>query len=129
MTFRLLVTAALLLLLSGCEIPGLGPDPRILQREADAKAIGSSCRYSLRSIEDCFILNEGASKSAVFDGWKAMDEYMRENSIEGIRSTLGAAAPKEEVIESDEAPSPPASTAADKKDSSASKATGKTAAH
>ncbi|CAM8654443.1 MAG: hypothetical protein RJB68_724 [Pseudomonadota bacterium] len=59
-------------------------DPKIAQREAEAKAIGSACRHGLRSIEDCYSLNEKASKSAIFNGWKEMDLYMRENKIEGV---------------------------------------------
>ena len=100
MTTRLLITA-LALLLAGCEIPGMGPDPRIAQREADAKAIGSACRHGVRSIEDCYTLNEKASKAAIFTGWREMDEYMRENKIEGVPSTMAkpAPAPAEEIIE------------------------------
>ena len=82
MTLRLLIIA-LALLLAGCDIPGMGPDPRVLQREADGKAIGGACRYALRGIEDCYYLNEKASKTAIFAGWKDMDQYMRENKIEG----------------------------------------------
>jgi len=88
MTSRLLITS-LALLLAACDIPGMGPDPRIAQREADAKAIGGACRYAKRGIEDCYRLNEKASKTAVFAGWKEMDEYMRENKIEGQRTTVG----------------------------------------
>ena len=86
MTARLLPTLVTTLLLAGCVIPGMGPDPRIALREAEAKAIGSACRHGLRSIEDCYSLNEQASKAAVFEGWKDMDGYMRENKIEGILS-------------------------------------------
>lgn len=75
------------------------PDPRIAQREAEAKAIGSACRYGLRGIEDCYDLNEDASKAAIFAGWKEMDEYMRENKIEGIRATPAKANSEEEVID------------------------------
>ncbi len=98
MTLRLLITA-IALLLAGCEIPGMGPDPKIAKREADAKAIGSACRYGIRSIEDCYVLNEAASKADMFTGWKEMDEYMRENKIEGIRATVVKAEPEEEIIE------------------------------
>ena len=83
MKFRLSV-AALLVLLAGCDIPGLGPDPRIAQREADGKAIGAACRHALRGIEDCYGLNEKAAKTSIFEGWKEMDVYMRENKIEGV---------------------------------------------
>jgi hypothetical protein len=98
MTLRLLITTVALLL-AGCDIPGMGPDPRIAQREADAKAIGSACRHGLRGIEDCYSLNEGASKADMFTGWKEMDQYMRENKIEGIRATVANAEPEEAVVE------------------------------
>ncbi|AVS80951.1 hypothetical protein C8244_08330 [Paracidovorax avenae] len=77
------------LLLSGCDIPGLGPDPRAVQKEAEAKAIGGACRHALRGLEDCFTLNPKASKAQVFAGWKEMDQYMRENKLEGAPSVLG----------------------------------------
>jgi len=99
MTPRLLIPA-LALLLAGCEIPGMGPDPRIAQREADARAIGAACRHALRGIEDCYRLNEKASKTAIFEGWKEMDQYMRENKLEGQAPTVGVSvAEKEEIIE------------------------------
>ncbi|MDA8443737.1 hypothetical protein [Paracidovorax valerianellae] len=78
-----------LLLLSGCEIPGLGPDPRAVQKEAEAKAIGGACRHALRGLEDCFTLNPKAAKASVFAGWKDMDQYMRDNKLEGAPSVLG----------------------------------------
>jgi hypothetical protein len=100
---------ALLLLLAGCnDIAALMADPKVAQREADAKAIGGACRFGLRSIEDCYLLNEKASKSAVFNGWKDMDQYMRENKVEGIPAKIEKPAPppppppSEEVV--DEAP-------------------------
>ena len=99
MKLRLLITAAALLL-AGCEIPGMGPDPKVLQREANAKAVGGACRFGLRSIEDCYILNEAAAKADVFTGWKEMDQYMRENKLEGVRATVvKPPEPVEEVIE------------------------------
>ncbi|GKT17611.1 hypothetical protein AVHY2522_15805 [Acidovorax sp. SUPP2522] len=78
-----------LVLLSGCEIPGLGPDPRLVQKEAEAKAIGGACRHALRGLEDCFTLNPKAAKASVFAGWKDMDQYMRDNKLEGSPSVLG----------------------------------------
>lgn len=83
MTLRLLLIPALALLLAACDIPGLGPDPRIAQREAEGKAIGGACRYAVRGIEECYQLNPKALKTAVFEGWREMDQYMRENKIEG----------------------------------------------
>lgn len=37
----------------------------------------------MRSIESCFETNPRAGKAAVFAGWREMDQYMRENKIEG----------------------------------------------
>ena len=93
---RLALAAAMPVLLSACDIPGLGPDPRVVQREAEAKAVGGACRHALRGLEDCFTLNPKAPKAAVFAGWKEMDAYMRENKLEGTPSVLGKAEPKAE---------------------------------
>ncbi len=101
MPLRLLGLPLLVLLLAGCDIPGLEPDPRIAQREADAKATGSACRYSLRGIEDCYSLNPKASKSQVFAGWKEMDQYMRDNKIAGQPSTIVQAAPAAAPVEAE----------------------------
>jgi hypothetical protein len=97
MTLRLLITA-LALLLAGCDVPGMGPDPRIAQREADGRAIGGACRYALRGIEDCYQMNERASKTAIFAGWKDMDQYMRENKMEG-QAPAAEKTEKEVVVE------------------------------
>lgn len=101
MNFRLLIPL-IALLLAACDIPGMGPDPRIAQREADAKAAGSACRFALRGIEDCYELNEKASKAAVFAGWKEMDQYMRENKVEGIPYKQEAVEPPKKAGEAPE---------------------------
>ncbi len=97
---RRLAILSFALLLTGCDqITALMTDPRIAQRAADAKAIGSACRYGLRSIEDCYALNDKVSKSGIFDGWKEMDQYMRDNKIDGIPSSISKnPTPVEEVI-------------------------------
>ena len=43
---RLLALSSILLLTACDKIPGLGPDPRVAQREEDAKAIGGACRHA-----------------------------------------------------------------------------------
>ncbi|MEO7108368.1 MAG: hypothetical protein ABIZ09_18465 [Rhodoferax sp.] len=98
---RLTLLTFALLTLAGCDnIVAMMADPRVAQRIADAKAIGSACRYGLRSIEDCYALNEKASKASIFDGWKEMDQYMRDNKIDGIVSKgIKPALPAEEVID------------------------------
>ena len=101
---RLLIVLAALLL-SACDLLGLGPDPRIAQKEAEAKAIGGACRHGLRNIEDCYTLNKGINKAAIFDGWREMDAYMRENKIEGAKAEIAPApppapaAPVEEIVQ------------------------------
>lgn len=71
--------------LSGCleQVPGFGPDPRLVVREKEGKAVGGACRHALRGLEDCYALNPKISKSYIFEGWKEMDEYMREHKLEG----------------------------------------------
>jgi hypothetical protein len=91
LTTHRLVAALALLLLAGCDIPGIIPDPRVVQRDSDAKAVGGGCRHALRGLEDCYTLNPKAPKAAIFAGWKEMDLYMRENKIDGTPSVLGKA--------------------------------------
>ena len=96
-----LLLLAMTVSLAGCDnIAALMADPKVAQRTADSKAIGSACRYGMRSIEDCYALNEKASKAAVFDGWKEMDQYMRDNKIDGVASKgVKPGQPAEEIIE------------------------------
>lgn len=100
MTARIFLIA-ITLMLGGCDLAALLADPKVAQREADAKAIGGACRFGMRSIEDCYALNEKANKSAVFAGWKDMDVYMRENKVEGIPAKITKTTPAstDEVIE------------------------------
>jgi len=98
----LLLSALSAWTLTACDIPGMGPDPKELQRIEEAKAIGGACRHALKGVEDCYLLNDKAVKSAIFEGWKDMDAYMRENKIEGQKTTVTI----EEVIK----PEPPKPT-------------------
>lgn len=71
--------------LSGCDQLGIEtPQKATEKQQAEAKAIGSACRHAMRAIEDCYTLNPKADKSAMFGGWREMDEYMRENKLDGI---------------------------------------------
>ena len=72
-------------LLAGCDQLGIESASATLARtEADAKAVGSACRHAMRAIEDCYTLNPKADKAAAYAGWREMDEYMRENKLEGV---------------------------------------------
>lgn len=85
----LLAMCAFSALLAGCnEIPGLGPDPRTVAKESEARAIGGACRHAMRGLEDCYALNPKSPKGLVFEGWKDMDSYMREFKIEGTPSVF-----------------------------------------
>lgn len=76
---------AWVLTLSGCDQLGIETPEKAAERQtADAKAIGGGCRHAMRAIEDCYVLNPKADRSSVFAGWREMDEYMRENKLEGI---------------------------------------------
>jgi hypothetical protein len=94
-----LVLASLLLLapLSGCDVLGIETATVVAaKREAEGKAIGGACRHAGRAIEDCYTLNRKADKGAVFNGWREMNDYMRENKIEEVAPNLpppGAPAP------------------------------------
>ena len=70
-------------LLAACEQLGIEDPAKITAaKEAEGKAVGSACRYSSRTIEECYSLNPRALKAAVFAGWLTMDAYMRDNKIE-----------------------------------------------
>ena len=75
----------LLIGLAACDQLGIEDPAKIAAaKEAEGKAVGSACRQALRAIEDCYTLNPKAQKAAVFAGWREMDEYMRENKLEGV---------------------------------------------
>jgi hypothetical protein len=79
---------SLTLLLTGCDLFGESAESVAARREAEGKAVGSACRHATRAIEDCYALNPKAPKASVFAGWREMDEYMRENKIDGVAPTI-----------------------------------------
>jgi len=75
----------LLAALSACDQLGIEDPAKVAAaKEAEGKAIGSACRHAMRAIEDCYVLNPKAQKAAIYAGWREMDEYMRENKLEGV---------------------------------------------
>jgi len=92
---RVLLLCALALPLAACDQLGIETPQRQTERKvAEAKAVGGACRHALRAIEDCYTLNPKSDKSAVYDGWREMDEYMRENSLDGIAPVVPRPDPK-----------------------------------
>lgn len=84
-TFATLATCLLGLLAAGCDQLGIESAAQTAaRREADGKAIGAGCRHAARSVEQCYALNKRAERSAIFAGWKEMNEYMAENKIEAV---------------------------------------------
>ncbi len=80
-----LVSVLLTFTLAGCDQLGIETPQKVAEHQlAESKAVGSACRHALRAIEDCYTLNPKADKAAVFSGWREMDEYMRENKLEGV---------------------------------------------
>lgn len=94
--------------LVGCDQLGIETPQKTAERQvAEAKAVGGACRHALRAIEDCYTLNPKAEKSAVYEGWREMDEYMRENKLEGIapvvpRPAPAASAPKKRASDAED---------------------------
>ncbi len=56
--------------------------------QADGKAVGGACRQSGRAIEDCYSIYSWLPRAAVYDGWREMDGYMRENKLETVEPQL-----------------------------------------
>ncbi|WP_414638931.1 hypothetical protein [Aquabacterium sp.] len=72
-------------MVSGCDQLGLETPAKTAEKAtAESRAVGSACRHAMRAIEDCYLLNPKAEKASVFAGWREMDEYMRENKLEGV---------------------------------------------
>jgi hypothetical protein len=99
-----LLALPLALALGGCDLFGGESSEVTAQRkEAEGKAVGGACRHAGRAIEDCFALNKRADKSAVFAGWREMNDYMRENKMDAVQPQL-TPAPAESAAKADEAP-------------------------
>jgi len=89
MNLRAIFLALSIVALPGCDqIAGkLGledPAAKAAKNEAEGKAVGSACRHSGRAIEDCYSIYSWLPKASIYEGWREMDEYMRENKLETI---------------------------------------------
>lgn len=79
--------------LPGCDMiqqkMGLeNPAAKAAKDEADGKAVGGACRQSGRAIEDCYSIYSWLPRAAIYDGWRDMDAYMRDNKLETIAPQL-----------------------------------------
>lgn len=57
-------------------------------QQAEGKAVGSACRQSGRAIEDCYSIYNWLPKAPIYEGWKEMDAYMRDNQLETVAPQL-----------------------------------------
>lgn len=92
--------ALLVLLLSGCDMvqQRLGledPAAKAARTDAEGKAVGGACRQSGRAIEDCYSIYSWLPKAPIYEGWRDMDAYMRENKLETITPQLPPPPPPE----------------------------------
>ena len=80
-------------LLPGCDLiqQKLGlenPAAKTARDEADGKAVGGACRQSGRAIEDCYSIYSWLPRASIYEGWRDMDAYMRDNKLETIAPQL-----------------------------------------
>lgn len=93
-----LILLPLALALSGCDMvqQKLGIEDsaaKTAKSDAEGKAVGGACRQSGRAIEDCYSIYSWLPKASIYEGWREMDAYMRENKIETIEPQLPPAPP------------------------------------
>lgn len=86
---RIFFIALILASVAGCDQIGqkLGLEDAAKKeaaQQAEAKAVGSACRQSGRAIEDCYSIYNWLPKASIYEGWKEMDVYMRENQLETV---------------------------------------------
>lgn len=94
---------ALCVLIAGCDALGLpNPAKEAAQAEADAKAVGASCRHSGRALEDCFVLYPDQSRSQIYAGWKEMHDYMAAGNIAVVPPTIEKETPKDQAAAEDD---------------------------
>lgn len=102
------IVLAALATLTGCEQLGIDDPVKVsAAKQAEGRAVGGGCRHSGRALEDCYESNPKISKAMIFEGWRDMDAYMRENKIETMAPAPvvkeGPAAKADEGKESKEA--------------------------
>lgn len=89
----ILIAATLLLGLAGCDMiqQQLGIEDQVAKAartDAEGKAVGGACRQSGRAIEDCYAIYSWLPKAAIYEGWRDMDAYMRDNKLETVEPQL-----------------------------------------
>jgi len=88
-----LVSAVLLINVAGCDMiqQQMGiedPIAKAARTDAEGKAVGGACRQSGRAIEDCYSIYSWLPKASIYEGWRDMDAYMRDNKLETVEPQL-----------------------------------------
>ena len=88
-----LIVGAVLLSLPGCDMvqQKLGiedPVAKAAKADAEGRAVGGACRQSGRAIEDCYSIYSWLPKASIYEGWRDMDAYMRDNKLETVEPQL-----------------------------------------
>lgn len=114
----LILSFVVALPLAGCDQLGIEtPVQTASRQEAEGKAVGGACRHAGRALEDCYRSSPKTSKAAIYNGWRDMDAYMRENKLDVVlpaeereaAKSAGKAEPEEAPAAAppqDEAPAP-----------------------
>ena len=89
---------AVLLSVSGCDMvqQKLGIEDlaaKAAKADAEGRAVGGACRQSGRAIEDCYSIYSWLPKASIYEGWRDMDAYMRENKLETVEPQLPPVSP------------------------------------
>ena len=114
--------SSIAVLLAGCDALGIESAEKIAAaRQADGRAIGGACRHAARAIEDCYAIYRKADRSAIFAGWRDMNDYMRENKIEPVLPQVAAPSGGAESAQPASAADVPAKPAAGRKGSESAK--------
>ena len=64
------------------------PAAKAAKADGEGKAVGGACRQSGRAIEDCYSIYAWLPKASIYEGWRDMDGYMRENKLETVEPQL-----------------------------------------
>ena len=88
-----LIVALLAFCLSACDFiqqeMGIeNPGVKAERDDAEGRAVGGACRQSGRAIEDCYAVYGWLPKASIYEGWRDMDAYMRENKLETVAPQL-----------------------------------------
>lgn len=106
-SLSLILSFVVALPLAGCDQLGIEtPAQTASRQENEGKAVGGACRHAGRALEDCYRSSPKTSKAAIYNGWRDMDAYMRENKLDVVLPADEREAAKAEAEEAPPATPP-----------------------